>query len=98
MKKHLYRVTLEHAAGPGGTPASHEPLRFEARNHDDIFAIVQKMRGREDMDEESATAFAVGLKLFSEVMLEHKENPLFADFMPAFVNFMKEMKKGIPKK
>ncbi|MGL4410083.1 MAG: DUF3861 family protein [Zoogloea sp.] len=46
------------------------------------------------MPAESATAFAVGLKLFGEVMLENRQHPLFADFLPQFGQFMKQLKKG----
>ena len=38
------------------------------------------MRGRGDFDPDTATSFAVGLKLFSEVLLENRDHPLFADF------------------
>ncbi|NUN59819.1 MAG: DUF3861 domain-containing protein [Burkholderiaceae bacterium] len=93
MKQHRYRVTLEHLADAQGAPSTYEsPLVFEVGNHDDIFQIVQRMRTRDDFDESSAAALAVGLKLFSEVMLEHKDHPLFASFKPHFSQFMKELK------
>lgn len=94
MKQHRYRVTLEHLTDAEGVRSTHEPLQFEVGNHDDIIAIVRRMRSRGDFDEQAATAFAVGLKLFSEVMLEQKEHPLFAAFRPQFQQFMKELKKG----
>lgn len=50
------------------------------------------MLAREDFDKNTSTAFAIGLKLFSEVMLENKDHPLFEDFKPAFVQFMKKLK------
>lgn len=93
MKQHRYRVTLEHLADAQGTPSSHEPLRFEVGNHDDIIAIVERMRSRGDFGE-SAAALGVGLKLFGEVMLENRDNPLFASFKPHFSEFMKELKKA----
>lgn len=94
MKQHRYRVTLEHLTDAASAGSSHEPLQFEVGNHDDIIAIVRRMRSRGDFDEQSATSFAVGLKLFSEVMLEQKDHPLFAAFKPHFQQFMKELKKG----
>ncbi|MEN8764598.1 DUF3861 family protein, partial [Wenyingzhuangia sp.] len=36
--------------------------------------------------------FAIGLKLFSEVMLKNKDNPLFEEFRPAFSALMKKIK------
>lgn len=94
MKQHRYRVTVEHLQDPGGNPVTRAPLAFEVGNHDDIFAIVERMRGRGDFDPATATSFAVGLKLFSEVMLEHRDHPLFTEFQPHFRQFMKELKKG----
>ena len=93
MKKHRYRVTLEHLADAQGAPSSYEaPLIFEVSNHDDIFQIVQRMLALDDFDDSSAKSLAVGLKLFSEVMLEHKDHPLFSSFQPQFSQFMKELK------
>lgn len=38
--------------------------------------------------------FAVGLKLFSEVLLQNRKNPLFEDIAPAFRDFMKKLKNS----
>ncbi|TBV12925.1 DUF3861 domain-containing protein [Stutzerimonas kirkiae] len=95
MKQHRYRITVEHLADAQGDPSAYDqPLCFEVGNHDDIFAIVERSRGRADLDESSATALAVGLKLFGEVMLEHRDHPLFQAFAPHFRDFMKTLKKG----
>lgn len=95
MKKHRYQVTLTYLADPEGAPRQRPPLQFETSNHDDIFAIVERMRTRPDLSPDDAASFAVGLKLFSEIMLENRENPLFAAFLPHFGEFMKELKKGL---
>ncbi len=94
MKKHRYRVTLEHITDAQGTSSTHAPLQFEVGNHDDIVAIIERLRARADFSQESAAAFGLGIKLFSEVMLEDKENPLFSSFRPHFAQFMKELKAG----
>ena len=44
MKQHRYRITLEHVATAKGEPGTHAPLTFEARNHDDLFEIIDRMR------------------------------------------------------
>lgn len=95
MKQHRYRVSVEHLALPDGsapTPPRH--LQFEAGNHDDILAIAERMRGRGDLPEADAVALAIGLKLFSEVMLQHRGLPLFKDFGPHFKAFMQQLKQG----
>ena len=95
MKQHKYRITLEHLEDPKGGSLGYAPLQLEVGNHDDIFKIVERMRGRGDLDENSATAFAIGLKLFGEVMLENRENPLFSGFRSDFGRFMKQLKAGV---
>jgi hypothetical protein len=97
MKQHRFRITVEHLADSQGTPSTSEPLQFEVGNHDDIFSIVERLRRRGDFSEEDSTAFGVGLKLFSEVMQENREHPLFSSFAPHFAEFMKSLKKGPPK-
>lgn len=93
MKQHRYKVTVEHLADANGQPSQYEaPLQFEVGNHDDIFVIVERMRQRKDFDSETLVAFAVGLKLFSEVMVEHRSNALFQDLYPHFAAFMKKLK------
>lgn len=92
MKQHRYRVRIEHLEDAKGQPVSREPLSFEVGNHDDMFHIVELMRTRGDFDPDTSTALAIGLKLFSEVMLENKDHELFEDFRPHFVQFMKRLK------
>lgn len=97
MKQHLYRITVEHLALPdGNAPAEAKPLSFEVGNHDDLPTIVARARQRADLPAKDATAFAIGLKLFSEVMLQHRELPLFADFAPHFKAFVQTLKQKPP--
>lgn len=98
MKSHRYRVTIEHLALPDGTPpAASAPLHFEATNHDDLLAIVARVRQRGDFEGDEAAAFAIGLKLLGEVMLLNRGHPLFAEFAPHFGAFMKHMKQSTSK-
>ncbi|MDR0735917.1 MAG: DUF3861 domain-containing protein [Zoogloeaceae bacterium] len=86
-----YRVTLEEL--DADTPAR---LQFEFDNHDDIFAIVERLRGR-DGDPVAAgevPPFVLGLKLLGRTLMANRQHPLFADFFPRFADFMKALKKG----
>lgn len=94
MSTNLYKFTIERVEDLKGNVTSASPLAFEARTHDDLFQIVEMMKGKVDFDEADVTAFAVGLKLFSGVMLKNKDNELFKRFKPHFSNFMKELKKS----
>jgi len=93
MKSHLYRITVEHLEDPKGNAVMAEPLTFEARNHDDLFLIVDKMREKSEFDKSEIEALAIGLKLFSEVMLNNRDHELFKELQPHFVQFMKNLKK-----
>ena len=95
-KKHnKYRITLEHLHSPKDLGLN-ETIDFEFENHDEVFSIIERISQNNPFEKESqATEFAVGLKLFSEVMLKNKENPLFEEFLPAFGAFMKKLKATI---
>jgi hypothetical protein len=88
MKKrtHQYNLLLESADGS-------KKLDMAVSNHDDLFNIIEKAKGK-DLFKNPAQAeqFVLGLKLFSEVMLKHRELPLFKEFSPAFGTFMKKLK------
>ena len=92
MKKHQFRITLEHTADKDGTLVLTAPLTFDAPNHDNIFDIIGLMQEREGFTPEMAQRFAVGLKLMGEVMMENKDNPLFAELKPHFMEMMKVIK------
>lgn len=96
MKKHRYRITIEYFADKEGEPVSVPPLKFEVGNHDEILSIIEKIKSRNDFNADDATAFGVGLKLFTEVMLDNRKNDLFSDFYPQMRDFMKVLKKDIP--
>ena len=96
MKQHHYHVTVQHLADAQGNPSTYsEKLEFNTGNHDDIFVVLQKLQQAELFDEATTKSFAVGLKLFSEVMLENKNHELFKDFLPQFGQFMKQLKQHI---
>ncbi|RMO93815.1 hypothetical protein ALQ33_02266 [Pseudomonas syringae pv. philadelphi] len=92
MKQHRYRIQIDHLEDINGQPVSRSPLSFEVGNHDDVFHIVELIRAQRDFDPDTSTALAIGLKLFSEVMLENKDHLLFEEFRPHFVQFMKRLK------
>ncbi|REG82899.1 DUF3861 domain-containing protein [Marinomonas pollencensis] len=94
MKGHLYKFTLEHLEDPKGNAITAEPVTFEARNHDDIFKILESMKGKMALSDSDAREMAIGIKLFGEVMLRNPENELFQQLRPHFMVFMKGLKKS----
>lgn len=91
-KENRYHLRLDQIGAKTDTfaPAS---LEFDFSNHDDVLHIVQLMQTKPLFtDAEEAAQFAVGLKLFSEVMLKHRADPLFEELAQAFGPFMKKLK------
>jgi hypothetical protein len=96
-KQHHFRITVE-ALGhtPGPSDPANPQLQFDAANHDDVLAIMSRLRQRGDFDADTAAALGLGLKLFGEVALTHRKHPLFAELMPHFGAFIKRLKQGRP--
>ena len=94
-KSNKYKLKLELLELVRPDEKVYEPLEVEFDNHDNIFAIIEKMKNRDRFKtKQQSIEFAIGLKLFSEVMLKNKENPLFEEFRPAFGALMKKIKSG----
>ncbi|EKN4134035.1 DUF3861 domain-containing protein [Yersinia enterocolitica] len=96
MSGYRYRITIEPLTDRKGEPLDKEPVTFEAENHDEILGIIERLQAREDLDfgKEKTAAFALGLKLFSETMMENRKHPVFAPLRTAFMDFMTNLKKG----
>jgi hypothetical protein len=88
-----YKLKLELLATAKVDDTIYPPIELEFDNHDNIFTIVERMKQRNIFQTENqAIEFAIGLKMFSEVMLKNRENELFSEFRPAFSDFMKKLK------
>ncbi len=93
MTKHKYQVNLEDISEPDIPGKQRPAISFNVTCNDDLFHIIEKLEQSGIFPGQSAKAFGVGLKLFSQIMLENKNNPLFDEFAPAFGQFMKKLKK-----
>ena len=92
-KAHQYKLVLEYVKNIKGEAMSVEPLELTFENHDDIFEIIERQKAKGLFgNNNQATEFAIGLKLFSEVMLRNRKDPLFEELAPAFGEFMKKLK------
>lgn len=70
-------------------------LAFNFENHDDILHVIDRInKSSWFKNENDALEFGLGLKLFSEVMLRNRTNPLFEELLPEFKKFMTKLKKG----
>jgi hypothetical protein len=92
MNSYRYRITVEMLNGAKGEPVERRALSFEVTNHDDLLQIASRMRKGLPYAAETAASLAIGLKLFSEVTLVHREDALFARIRPAIGEFIRELK------
>lgn len=89
---HTYRVTVQSLAAEP-QPGS---MTFEVTNHDELLGLVDRVAASGVLPEHEVAEFTIGLKLFSEVMLRHRRDPLFAELFPHFGAFIKRLKGGAP--
>ena len=92
MKQNSYKISITQIADKTGKEMDGPSLTFISKNHDDVFNIVELIRSRGLFSSDDAASFAVGLKMFSEIMLQNKEHYLFKDFAPHFKDFMATLK------
>ncbi|MDE1176220.1 MAG: DUF3861 domain-containing protein [Edaphobacter sp.] len=93
MNSYRYRVTVQKIADAKGEPVKGESMSFEAVNHDDILAIAERATSRMTFDADLARQMAIGLKLFAEVALIRKDDPMFANIRPAIRDFIMQLKQ-----
>ncbi len=88
-----YKLRLEGLTNPVGEAMETAPLEIVFQNHDDIFKIIEMAQDKKlFVDSNEGVEFAIGLKLFSEVMLKNRNYELFQEFVPAFKGFMMKLK------
>jgi hypothetical protein len=92
-KANRYKITLEPILLLNIETALPQALQLEFDNHDEIFNIIERVKQKNIFaNNEQSTEFALGLKLFSEVMLKNRQHPIFEDLLPAFKVFMEKLK------
>jgi hypothetical protein len=90
-----YRLTLEQISLAKEDAALQSPIHLEFENHDEIFGIIEILDEKNPFgDKNQSTEFAIGLKMFSEVMLKNNAHPLLEEFFPAMGAFMKKLKSS----
>lgn len=88
-----YHVTVEPR---NDTPA--QALELDFTSHEDLHELVERVRGKKMFSEAEATTFVLGLKMFSSVLLAHRNEEPFVDFAPHFGDLMKKLKGSGPAK
>ncbi len=92
-RSNKYHLTLKLEQYSNGETEPAKELELDFDNHDEIFSIIEKIKDKNLFDDPSeAVQFALGLKLFSEINLKHRKNPLFEELNEVFPVFMKKLK------
>ena len=91
-RNNVYHLELKELSLKDGSEGN-KILEFNFENHDDLFHIFEVIKSKKVFEDENTShEFALGLKLFTEVMLKSKKHPLFEEFRPAMAEFMKKLK------
>lgn len=91
-RNYKYHIDLKELSLKDGSEGT-KNLSFDFENHDDLFQIFEAIQNKNIFGNETTNnEFALGLKLFTEVILKNKQNPLFEEFRPAVNEFMKKLK------
>lgn len=95
MKSHKYKVTVSRVEDKDGNPTDGPSIAFASSNHDELIQIVRLIQAAGPFPEDEAASFAIGLKLFGDAMLTHKDLELFTEIRPHFMTFMKKLKASL---
>ena len=93
MDSYRYRVTVEEVADREGQPVAGRSLVFEAACRDELLGLVDRVREKRVVgNANAAAAMVVGLKLFDEIALVQRDQPLFTEVHAALGSFTKALK------
>lgn len=93
-RNNQYNIQIQEVALKDGSEPS-KSLELTIQNHDNIFDLIDRVKESELFEQKSDNVeMLLGIKLFSEVMLRNRTNPLFSEFAPAFREFMKKYKSS----
>lgn len=94
-KSNKYHIKLKQVSVLKEELKSEKTIEFDFDNHDEIFSVLEKVKEKNLFNNDNQSLeFALGLKLFSEVMIKNRENPIFEELFPAFGSFMKKLKSS----
>ena len=90
---HHYRLTVEALAENTEPQLPEGPsVQFYVQNHDDLLKIVEAVRSKEILDQDKSAALAIGLKLFSKIVIEQRGDPLFKPLVEPIKSFIRHLK------
>ena len=95
-KGNHYKLILEQTELLDKDEPLQAPFVLDFMNHDEIFKIIEMIKSKNPFENENQSVeFAIGLKLFLEVVMKNKNNPIFEDLLPAIKAFMPKLKENL---
>jgi len=92
-RSNKYQLTLKLLKLSSGEEVNDIKMELQFDNHDELFAIINRLQEKDPFeDKQQAAEFAIGLKMFSEVMLKNRKHPLFEELGTVFPTFIKKVK------
>lgn len=92
-KANKYHLTLTYQGNSDVEPSAQKTLELDFENHDELFGIIDRVKLLDPFtSEQQSIEFAIGLKMFSEIMIKNRKHPLFEELYPTFGIFMKRLK------
>jgi hypothetical protein len=88
-----YRITIETLGSRTSQDEDEASLQFCTDNHDNLLEIVEAIRSKRLLDKDKSASLAIGLKLFSEVILEMRKDQMFAPLVLPIRNFIEQLKR-----
>lgn len=89
---HSYQFRVIHLADRRGNAVARQVCEFQFANHDDLGLIIERASRNAILPEKDIEAFCVGLKLLTEVVMVHRNEPAFAEFWPHLGTFIRSIK------
>ena len=89
MQAHPYRISVAKLANN----TEQHLMTFDVENHDEIEKVLAHLQKKLPISSAEQQAFAVGLKLFSEVILQHRHEAPFQQWFGDIGQFMRSIKQ-----
>lgn len=90
MSRHnQYKITITQLNG------EQQSLEFSLEDREDLFARVEQIKQRSNLDQQDATQLGVAIRLLGPMMMKQRKHPLFVDFFPQFKNWMQHLKDAM---
>ena len=89
MPAHPYRISVAKLEND----TEQHLMTFDVENHDEIEKVLAHLQKKLPVSSAEQQAFAVGLKLFSEVILQHRHEAPFDELFGSIGSLMRTIKQ-----